>query len=45
MKNEIREKMVARIEQLREGVTIADLKVVNMGCCGRSDGSYRCSSK
>ena len=45
MQNEIRERMEARIEQLRECGTTVDLKVVSMGCCGRSDGSYRCSSK
>lgn len=38
--------MTARVNELeKSGKTAEGMKVDMMGCCGRADGSYRCSSK
>ncbi len=43
---EMREKMKERMMELkRAGVKECSIQISSMGCCGRTDGSYRCTSK
>ena len=46
MKQEIKDRMEARMQELQNlGKDIDVTRIQSLGCCGRADGSYRCSSK